>query len=543
MSTGPSPEQIPEVIVAESEPLLVIPVVPAEEKRPFLSGLGVVLAWAVILGVVGMIVIGGRTRWSTSSNKAEAGEQSSSTIGFDSEPSSAPALDGKERMGPMIMDMQGRYLVGAASIAGNNAQFYAAAGPFNSGPMSQRIRFVILAGELSGPQEAIQRLSELDAQGSEEAKVRHILRRLYEDYSKEQYSAPGVTPADRQELDRLGWFGELALHPAASPDASARQAVIAEARKTFFALWAIIVLFGVLGFFGFFGLMALAAFALAGGVRSGLRLEGRYGGVYAETFALYFLLFVGLSLLVGSIGGNFLLMGSIATLLSLSAIVWPVIRGIPWRQVRQDIGLTRGRGILVEPFLGLAGYAMTMPILAVGVAIMFLLLVGQGAFKGVAAGPEAPVAADDDSEQSSPSDSPRSASPASNPMLPDDLPAHPLVFMDLRGWWNKLLIYFLACFVAPLVEETMFRGVLYRHLRGATSRLGGFLSIVVSGSIVSFIFAAIHPQGWIAIPALMGLAYGFTILREWRGTLIPGMVAHGLNNGIVFTVAMMLLGS
>jgi membrane protease YdiL (CAAX protease family) len=128
-------------------------------------------------------------------------------------------------------------------------------------------------------------------------------------------------------------------------------------------------------------------------------------------------------------------------------------------------------------------------------------------------------------------------------MLPDELPAHPLVFMDTRGWWNKFLIFFLASFVAPLVEETMFRGVLYRHLRGVTRQAGTILSMIISGSIASFIFAAIHPQGWIAIPVLMSLAYGFTILREWRGTLIPGMVAHGLNNGIVFTAAMMLFGS
>jgi membrane protease YdiL (CAAX protease family) len=128
-------------------------------------------------------------------------------------------------------------------------------------------------------------------------------------------------------------------------------------------------------------------------------------------------------------------------------------------------------------------------------------------------------------------------------MLPDDLPAHPIVFMDTKGWWNKALLLFLACVAAPLVEETMFRGVLHRHLRGATQRFGSFLSIVLSGTIASFIFAAIHPQGLIAIPALMALAYGFTILREWRGTLIPAMIAHGFNNGIMLTALMLIMGN
>jgi len=53
----------------------------------------------------------------------------------------------------------------------------------------------------------------------------------------------------------------------------------------------------------------------------------------------------------------------------------------------------------------------------------------------------------------------------------------------------------------------------------------------------------IHPQGFIAVPALMALAYGFTILREWRGSIIPCMVAHGLNNGIVTIVAILALSS
>jgi hypothetical protein len=40
----------------------------------------------------------------------------------------------------------------------------------------------------------------------------------------------------------------------------------------------------------------------------------------------------------------------------------------------------------------------------------------------------------------------------------------------------------------------------------------------------------------------MGLATGFCILREWRGTLIPAVVMHGLSNGIVMTLLIMVLG-
>jgi membrane protease YdiL (CAAX protease family) len=85
----------------------------------------------------------------------------------------------------------------------------------------------------------------------------------------------------------------------------------------------------------------------------------------------------------------------------------------------------------------------------------------------------------------------------------------------------------------------MFRGVLYRNLRGSTTWLGYGLSVFFSATVVSFIIAVIHPQGIIFVPLLMSLAYGFALAREWRGTLIPGMVAHGFSNGVLMTLLML----
>jgi membrane protease YdiL (CAAX protease family) len=97
--------------------------------------------------------------------------------------------------------------------------------------------------------------------------------------------------------------------------------------------------------------------------------------------------------------------------------------------------------------------------------------------------------------------------------------------------------------VAPVVEETLFRGVLYRHLREASCRFGPALSVLFSGLVSAFLFAVIHPQGLLAVPVLMALAGAFTIAREWRETLAPAMVAHGLNNAAVSVLAIILLGS
>ena len=66
------------------------------------------------------------------------------------------------------------------------------------------------------------------------------------------------------------------------------------------------------------------------------------------------------------------------------------------------------------------------------------------------------------------------------------------------GWWVWLQTLFVASVGAPVVEETMFRGVLYRHLRDALGGLGTAASIAVSATLISFLFAVIHPQGVLA---------------------------------------------
>jgi membrane protease YdiL (CAAX protease family) len=96
--------------------------------------------------------------------------------------------------------------------------------------------------------------------------------------------------------------------------------------------------------------------------------------------------------------------------------------------------------------------------------------------------------------------------------------------------------------LAPLVEETMFRGALYRHLREASAGWGRVSSVVVSTFLSSFLFAVIHPQGWLAVPVLGGLAAVFALAREWRQSLVPPMVAHAVNNGITTLVLLMMAG-
>ncbi len=90
-------------------------------------------------------------------------------------------------------------------------------------------------------------------------------------------------------------------------------------------------------------------------------------------------------------------------------------------------------------------------------------------------------------------------------------------------------VIFVIAIVAPVVEETVFRGVLYRYLR---PRLGVFLSIIIT----SFIFAIVH-----FIPVILPLLFVAGCFLAWvserYNSLYPSMFLHFLNN---FTMVILI---
>src|SRR5262249_49212544 len=143
------------------------------------------------------------------------------------------------------------------------------------------------------------------------------------------------------------------------------------------------------------------------------------------------------------------LLTGLASLFSLAALVWPVLRGIPWRQVRWEIGLQWGKRPGLEPVVGVGTYMMALPMLAVGLLITFVILLLENAF--------------------------HSGGNPTESFDPVHLPSHPVVeYIIGHDWSTRLQILLLASVIAPIVEETMFRGVLYRHLREATAGWGLF---------------------------------------------------------------------
>ncbi len=471
-----------------------------------------VIAWIVIVLVAGLVVVPQFLKDKVPQPDEKPGEG--------------------DRVSLMLLQMNARLIVGAAEMTGSQAdrsKLLQQAQALNVGPPAERFRYVVIVGELGSPAEAERQLEDLRQQmtqyqvklSPELMRVRDSLGNMYKDYAAERWDAPSVKPEEKQLLvSELGWYGKLALAPPKSPDTEARDAAVGSARRTLVVLICAGLGIILLALGGFVGLVIFLVFLFTGGLQRGIRTGLNYGGIYAETFAVWMTLFVAMSLALAVLtrGEEKLLYSGAVFLVSLVALAWPVIRGVPWRQVREDVGLNWGRLPPVEPFVGIGTYIMALPILAIGLVFTLILISIQASLVGQPA-------------------------TAENPFAPVQFPSHPVIqYLAGPDWAGKLQVLLLGSVCAPLIEETMFRGVLYRHLREATHHAGLFGSLAVSALISSFVFAVIHPQGIVAVPLLMSLAIAFCLAREWRGSLVPSMVAHGLSNGLVFLFIMLVMG-
>lgn len=91
------------------------------------------------------------------------------------------------------------------------------------------------------------------------------------------------------------------------------------------------------------------------------------------------------------------------------------------------------------------------------------------------------------------------------------------------------LVAFLATFTAPLVEEVIYRGLLY----SAFQRTFGAATAVL---LVTFLFALVHvPQyypDFVAISMICLVSLILTVIRAKTGNLLPCIVLHFVFNGI-----------
>lgn len=107
-------------------------------------------------------------------------------------------------------------------------------------------------------------------------------------------------------------------------------------------------------------------------------------------------------------------------------------------------------------------------------------------------------------------------------------PVNPAQFESVAAQFtlDKALVFLLAAVAAPIVEETMFRGLLYSALR---ARFGVAIGAMLSAAV----FAGVHPTlpgGFLPI-WVIGVA--LALVYERRGSLLPGIILHGIHNGLI----------
>lgn len=444
--------------------------------------------WAVILLICGLAM--GLVGDPGEETFAEAELVLGAPIGLPEEMSGRMSL----AIARMLPEDQRSGIVEMSGLLGGSFSPTAEVGP------RRRLAAVVLAAEAESPSAALARLP-AELEGEDLASLEAVRVWIADALGAMDRGADVPVPTASVEATlrtELGWFGEVAsdwIMPSAAPSRVARQAA---ADRTLLTLAIFSGWFALMGTLGLVVALVLVVMIAVGRLRCRVVPDGRggrLGGIYLETFAVWMIVFFGGQVLIGMLLPDLGLVGAGGLVVaSLSALAWPLLRGIPPRQVLEDLGLRWGRW-WVPPCAGLWTYALGLPLVVLGLLLAFVISIML---------PEAPP------------------------------PGHPIQDeIASAGFGGVLALLVLAAVVVPPVEEIFFRGVLYRHLREMWGRFGTAISVVLSILISSLLFAALHPQGITFIPVLASLATAFAIARELTGSIWPGIIAHGISNGVI----------
>ena len=163
-------------------------------------------------------------------------------------------------------------------------------------------------------------------------------------------------------------------------------------------------------------------------------------------------------------------------------------RRITWRETLSAIGL-RSDGLGRDTLTAVVTYTMTMPV---------LLLAAQ----------------------------------VSSELLRNfHTPVHPvdLIILNTQDGFTRMLVLLQAAVGAPIVEELMFRGLLFQGLR---ERWGVWLAAILSSAV----FALSHntlPGGFLQ---LWTLGFVFAMVCHRNRSIFPNVLMHAIHNGLVSLV-------
>jgi membrane protease YdiL (CAAX protease family) len=360
-----------------------------------------------------------------------------------------------------------------------------------------KLRAAVVRGEMEGSAAGLERMDKLEAASAGVREDVNAVRRLY----------AGETVDDatwKRFHERHGWFADLAAAQGKPDSDPGRTAVVNSGLRTMAGMILIVLLALAAAVTGLVLLIVGIVLMKSGKLRLAFDREvplPRDRRAYVQGFALFLGLFVEASVILRTASAAEWLSPSLATVLGVAEMLiavvagalWPLFMGQRWAQWRAANGVHAGRGLLREIVCGILGYVAGFPVLVVGAIITIVLVRATGA--------EA---------------------------------SHPIMKQLGGSWGTWTWMLLLASVWAPITEELMFRGALFASLR---ERFGWW----ISAPVVALVFALIHPQGWAAVPALAAIAVVFAGIREWRGSVVGCMVAHGMHNAVAVIVATMML--
>ncbi len=481
------------------------------------SGLIEIACWAMIVGISVLVFIG---NW------------------LEQNVSSDPDLNRKaiEHRDVRAVASQTRFALGFRQMLGEGFAGAAAAtaepDDLNTGSLFHRYAASIQLAEQEGVDRALNFLGKVDDKVVEilaaeahaepgmrppfkpddrHVSVRAALQRVFE--ARQALELGTATSLEIDDSDRgllkeqFGWLGELAVQPREAANASYRPGIEEPAIAS--AIGALVV--GGVGLLVALGALAATIVAITlwrrGWFRPALPHQTHSGTIYLEAFVVGVLMMMVTGPIAMLAGLPVWLAAPAAQMSVFVALGWPLARGVSWSRMSSDIGLTAARP-LAEVGSGLFGYFCT--VFALGCCLVLLAPVFFAQLHGT------------DNDLRSP--------PALHPV--EDMLAG-------GGTGTYLFVFLLACVLAPLVEEVLFRGLFFRYLRDRSAGLGRRRSVLISLAASGVVFAGIHPQNLVGLLPLFTLAAGMSLLREWRGSLVAPMTMHAVNNFLA-TTAMML---
>lgn len=380
--------------------------------------------------------------------------------------------------------------------------------------LTEQVRFAIASGELESGTDAIAKLDAIDfdkavadwkpdpklpdaqiseareSHAAEVAALRHDAETLKLIYSGKESEIPDEDEA--RLIDRQGWWGRVASSYGKGDKDPMRLDTLDGGGKLIAGLFVFgpLILGSILA--GFVLAIVMLVMISQGKIRRKFVAPIPGGSVYLETLAVFILGFVSLAL-VKYISSS-MQAALIAQWMLVPIIFWPLLRGVPWGSFRRSMGFTSGGGVFKEIGCGIFAYLAGLPLFLFATLVALLLLMLQSL---VMYGPDAHAPA----------------------------PDNKVLDLITKADTGTLVLFFcLATFWAPLVEESVFRGAFFRHLRSRVP-----MAIAGIGSAV--VFGAMHGYPIPLLLPVMTLGFNFALMREWRGSLIAPMTAHMLHNG------------